>query len=150
MGTCSQSIRYSRLVKAIDLSESVVGLLSDPSKRYVHGSSSRPRNLRRPSASPSLLCQTPSYHIITDLIVAIVGTTRVSFFYPRTVLATLATILEILSNELRNSRMNLTPAIRRSVKRPWHASSQRSLRTISFQSHTKLRTLFKISLMPLT
>lgn len=35
-----QENRYSRLVKAIDLSENVVGLLSDPSKRrYVHGSS---------------------------------------------------------------------------------------------------------------
>ena len=150
MGTYSQSTRYSRLMKAVDLSENVVGLLSDPSKRYVHGSSSRSPNLRRPSASPSLPCQTLSYHIVTDLIVAIVSPTRVLFFYSRTVLVTSATILATLSNEPRNSRKNLTPAIRRSVKKRWHASSQRSLRIISFQRHTKLRTWFRISHMPLT
>lgn len=31
----AQRTRYSRLVKAIDLSESVVDLLNDPSKRHV-------------------------------------------------------------------------------------------------------------------
>lgn len=143
MGRSLQQTRYSRLVKAIGLSESVVDLLSDPSKRQVHGSLECDRPLIWTVLQHHFLC-CARFQIHRK------PTTRVLFLFSQTILVMSATTLGTLSDGSRNSRRNLTLAIRTSVKKRWQTLFRRSLHNISFQGHTKLQTSFRILHMPPT